>query len=109
VYDILFRDARIVDGTGNPWFHGDVAIEGDRIAQVGPLAAAQAPRTVDVGGTVLAPGFIDLHTHSDFTLPVFLRADAMIRQGVTTQLVGNCGFSPFPIQPERLEFTARVR
>jgi N-acyl-D-amino-acid deacylase len=97
--DLVIRNARIVDGTANPWFRGDVGLEGDRITRVGDLAGVASRRTIDVEGAVVAPGFIDLHTHSDFTLPVFPRAEAMVRQGVTTQLVGNCGFSPFPVAP----------
>ncbi len=103
MYDLLFRKAKIVDGTGNPWFWGDVGIEGDRITGLGDLTGATARRTFDLDGLVLAPGFIDLHTHSDFTLPLYPRADSMVRQGVTTQLVGNCGFSPFPVASERLD------
>ncbi len=103
MFDLLFRNARVVDGTGNPCFWGDVGVEGDRIARVGDLAGASGRRVVDAGGLALAPGFIDLHTHSDFTLPVFPRAQAMVRQGVTTQLVGNCGFSPFPVARDRLD------
>jgi len=103
MHDLLFRNARIVDGTGNPWFWGDMAVAGGRIARIGDLPGATARRTIDVEGAALAPGFIDLHTHSDFTLPVFPRAEAMVRQGVTTQLVGNCGFSPFPVTRERLD------
>lgn len=103
MYSLVFRNARIVDGTGNPWFWGDVGVEDGRIAMVGDLSGAAAQRIVDVDGAVLAPGFIDLHTHGDFTLPAFPRAEAMVRQGVTTQLVGNCGFSPFPVHKERSE------
>jgi N-acyl-D-amino-acid deacylase len=103
MYDILFKNARIVDGTGNPSFYGDVAVEDGRIAAVGKLAEREARRTLDLAGLVISPGFIDLHTHSDFTLPLFPRAASMVRQGVTTQLVGNCGFSPFPVVPERLD------
>lgn len=103
MYDLLLMGARVVDGTGNPWFRGDVGIAKDRIAAVGRLAGASARRVVEIGGAVLAPGFVDLHTHADFTLPVFPRADAMVRQGVTTQLVGNCGFSPFPVRRGLLE------
>lgn len=101
--DLLLRNARVVDGTGAPGFFGDVGVVGDRIAQIGDVTASSAHRTIDVGGAVLAPGFIDLHTHSDFTLPCFPRAEAMVRQGVTTQLVGNCGFSPFPVQRDRVD------
>jgi N-acyl-D-amino-acid deacylase len=103
VLDLLIRNARIVDGTGNPWFRGDVGVEGDRIVGIGRLSPTGARRTIDAGDAVVAPGFIDLHTHSDFTLPVFPRADAMVHQGVTTQLVGNCGFSPFPVERSRLD------
>lgn len=103
VIDLLLRNTRIVDGTGNPWFPGDVAVEGDRIARIGDLTGASARRIIDLGGAAIAPGFIDLHTHSDFSLPVFPRAAAMVHQGVTTQLVGNCGFSPFPVERSRLD------
>lgn len=103
MYDLLFKNARIVDGTGNPAFYGDVGIEKERISGVGKLSSLQARRTLDLAGLALSPGFIDLHTHSDFTLPLFPRAASMVRQGVTTQLVGNCGFSPFPVVSERLE------
>lgn len=103
MHTLVFRNARIVDGTGNPWFWGDVGVEDGRIARVGDLTGAAARRTVDVGGAVLAPGFVDLHTHADFTLPIYPRAEAMVRQGVTTQLLGNCGFSPFPVSRERLD------
>lgn len=103
MFDLLFKDARVVDGTGAPWFQADVAVEDGRIVRIGSISDATARRTVDVAGNVLAPGFVDLHTHSDFTLPLFPRAEAMVRQGVTTQLVGNCGFSPFPLCKDRLD------
>jgi N-acyl-D-amino-acid deacylase len=103
VHDLVLGGARVIDGTGNPWFHADVAIEDERIVAVGSLGGARTKRWLPLDGAVLAPGFIDLHTHSDFTLPLFPRADAMVRQGVTTQVVGNCGFSPFPVAPDKLE------
>ncbi|CAN5315335.1 D-aminoacylase [soil metagenome] len=103
MHDCLFRDARVVDGSGRPAARADVAVESGRIAAVGDVAAASARRVVDVGGRTLAPGFIDLHTHSDFTLPRFPRAQSMVRQGVTTQLVGNCGFSTFPVAAGRVD------
>ncbi|MBW3601461.1 MAG: D-aminoacylase [Actinobacteria bacterium] len=103
MHDCVFRDARVVDGDGRPPAGADVAVESGRVAAVGDLGAAPARRVVDVGGRVLAPGFIDLHTHSDFTLPRFPRAQSMVRQGVTTQLVGNCGFSTFPVATGRVD------
>jgi len=87
-YDILIRGGRIVDGTGNPWFSGDVGIRGNRIAAVGPLGSAAARRVIDAGGLVVAPGFIDLHTHSDLTLLQDGTAQSKVRQGVTTDVTG---------------------
>jgi len=103
MYDLLLRNASIVDGTGAPVVRGDVAIEGDRVADVGDMGAREAKRVLDLDGRVVAPGFIDIHTHCDFTLPRYPRAQAMVRQGVTTVVGGNCSFSPFPVIPERLE------
>jgi len=101
--DWCIRNARIVDGSGNPWFRGAVGIRGGRIAAVGDLRAASAERTLDAGDRCLAPGFIDAHTHSDFSLLRFPRAESRISQGVTTEVGGHCGFSPFPVDPDRLE------
>jgi N-acyl-D-amino-acid deacylase len=103
VHDLILGNVRVVDGTGNPWFHADVAVEDGRIAAVGSLGGARSRRRLELDGVVLAPGFIDLHTHSDFTLPLFPRVESMLRQGVTTQVVGNCGFSPFPVDAQKLE------
>jgi N-acyl-D-amino-acid deacylase len=88
-FDLLIRGGRIVDGTGNPWFHGDVAIRGDRIISVGPLGqGAAARRVIDARGLVVAPGFIDMHSHSDLTLFEDGSAPSKIRQGVTTEILG---------------------
>lgn len=96
-YDLLVRDALVVDGTGTPGRVADVAVVGDRVVRVGEAGDVGARRVIDGTGLVLCPGFIDVHTHSDFTLPTHPRALSMTSQGVTTQLVGNCGFSPFPL------------
>jgi N-acyl-D-amino-acid deacylase len=87
-YDLLIRNGRIVDGTGNPWFAGDVGIRGDRIVAVGRLSDAKAKREIDAGGLVVAPGFIDLHTHSDLTLLNDGNAESKVRQGVTVDVIG---------------------
>lgn len=100
--DTCFRHAEVADGTGSPLFLADVGVRDGRIVGVGDLSGMHARHNVNCGSAVLAPGFIDLHTHTDFSLPAFPRAEAMTRQGVTTHLAGNCGFSPFPAKAETL-------
>jgi N-acyl-D-amino-acid deacylase len=90
-YDLVIRGGRIVDGTGNPWSRGDVAIRGDRIVAVGRLdeaGVAAARRVVDATGRVVAPGFIDMHSHSDRALFLDGAAPSKVRQGVTTEVLG---------------------
>jgi N-acyl-D-amino-acid deacylase len=104
-YDLIIRNARIVDGTGNPWFRGDVAARAGRIIRVGRVEAnAQAARTVDARGQILAPGFIDVHTHTEgiFNQP---EAENFVRMGVTTLVTGNCGSSHTNIG----QFLGRIR
>ncbi len=96
-YDLLIRHGRIVDGTGNPWFYADVAIRDDRIVAIGKLDDAEAVRTIDAKGLVVAPGFIDMHSHSDFLLLEDGKAQSKIRQGVTTEVLGE-GNSAGPYQ-----------
>ena len=101
--DILLRGAHIIDGSGAPGYTGDIAIRDGRISSMGSSSMTQAHRVIDATGLVAAPGFIDIHTHSDFTLPLNPRAEGKIRQGVTTEVVGNCGFSVAPALPGRVE------
>lgn len=95
-YDWLIENARIVDGKGNPWFRGSVAIEGGRISAVGRRVEGRAEQYLDAQGMYLCPGFIDTHTHSDFSFFVDPAAQSKIRQGVTTEITGNCGGSAAP-------------
>ncbi|HLA12030.1 MAG TPA: amidohydrolase family protein [Pyrinomonadaceae bacterium] len=91
-YDLVITNARIVDGSGNPWFRGDVAIKNGRIVRVGRINSAISNHTIDAGQKILAPGFIDVHTHveSIFNLP---EAENFVRMGVTSLVTGNCGSS----------------
>jgi N-acyl-D-amino-acid deacylase len=101
--DLVFVGATVVDGTGAAGFRADVSVVDGHIDKVGEVSSTSATTVIDARDLVLSPGFIDLHTHSDFTLARFPRAVSMTAQGVTTQLTGNCGFSPFPVLPERME------
>ena len=96
-FDLLVRGGRVVDGAGNPWLRADVAVRGDRIARIGHLPDADAARVIDAEGLVVAPGFIDPHTHAVrgvFDVPT---ADNYLLQGVTTLTEGNDGASPWPV------------
>ena len=103
-YDLLVVNARIVDGAGNPWFRADVGINNGRIARIGRIDRATAKRTIDARGEIVAPGFIDVHTHveSIYNQPA---AENFIRMGVTSLVTGNCGSSVTDVG----EFLGRIR
>jgi N-acyl-D-amino-acid deacylase len=109
VYDLIIKNGRIIDGGGNPWYPGDVAVQGDTIAKVGNLSSASATVTLDAQGLTVSPGFIDIHTHSDGPLLADGRGDSHIRQGVTTNCIGNCGTSLAPVTPESVKYLASQR
>ena len=97
MYDILIQNGKIIDGTGSPWFFGDVAVSGNTIDAVGHIPVANANRVIDAKGQVVCPGFIDPHTHSDFPLFDNPPPDYKLRQGITTEVIGNCGISLAPL------------
>src|SRR5262249_18292291 len=98
--DLKIESGQVLDGTGSPARSVDVGITGDSITAVGDLSREPAARTLAVPGLMVAPGFIDMHSHSDWRFLGNRRAESKIRQGVTTEVVGNCGFSPAPISDE---------
>ena len=100
-YDLLFTNARVVDGTGAPWFLADVGVRGGKIAAVGRLAGSPATRTIDASGLVVAPGFIDLLGQSEYNVLVDGRAASKITQGITTEVTGE-GESIAPIDEKRI-------
>ncbi|MBM4443450.1 MAG: amidohydrolase family protein [Candidatus Rokubacteria bacterium] len=100
-WSLLIRGGLLVDGSGAPPRRADVAIEGDRIAAVGPGLGGEARRVIDAAGHAVAPGFIDAHAHSDLFYFGCPSAESKVRQGVTTEVVGMCSFSQAPVHPAR--------
>ncbi|MBV9551754.1 MAG: amidohydrolase family protein, partial [Alphaproteobacteria bacterium] len=106
-WDILIRGGTVIDGSGAPGECADVAIEGGRIARIGAdLAVDGADRVIDADGLAVTPGFIDIKTHSDFVLPINPKAESKVRQGVTTEIIGHCGFSVAPVLPGKTQLLA---
>jgi N-acyl-D-amino-acid deacylase len=102
-YDILIRGGHVLDGSGAAGRPADVAIRDGRIAAIAAGLSGDAAKVIDAGGLAVAPGFIDIKTHSDFTLPINPRAESKVRQGVTTEIIGHCGFSVAPALPGKVE------
>lgn len=101
MFDLVVGGGTVIDGTGGPSRRADVGVADGRISAIGDLGAAEAGERIDAGGLVVAPGFVDLHSHSDLTLLSAPDAPSKVRQGVTTEINGNCGMGPFPNPPER--------
>ena len=115
-YDFIIRNARVVDGTGSPWFRGEIGIRGDQIAAIARRIDAPAGRIIDAANQIVAPGFVDIHVHAlggagqppdVFPIVEVPTADNYVRQGVTTLITGPDGFSPIPLRPalERIAMT----
>jgi len=87
-FDIVIHGGRVIDGTGNPWFYGDIAVKDGRIAQIGKIDPSSGHRAISAKGQVITPGYIDMHTHSDQPLVADGKAESKIRQGVTLDIIG---------------------
>ena len=103
MYDVVLLNGLLVDGSGAPAFRADVGVVHGRIERIGDLGSALARERLDCAGRVVCPGFIDLHAHSELTLLVNPSGESKLHQGVTTELNGQCGMSPFPVRPEDRE------
>ena len=102
MFDLVIEGGRLVDGSGQPSRVGDLGITAGRIAAIGDLASADAAERLDAGGLMVAPGFIDIHSHSDFLVPAEEHGEILapfLGQGITTIVTGNCGYSPAPVNP----------
>jgi len=97
MFDVIIKNGKVIDGAGNPWFKADVGIDGQKISAIGRLSAEKASKIIDADGLAVSPGFIDMHSHSDFELLVNPKAESKIRQGITTEVIGNCGESAAPL------------
>lgn len=95
--DVIIRNGTIADGTGNPTYHADVAVKGDRIVDIGEFGNVRALYSIDASGMIVCPGFIDAHSHTDATILMNPTAESTIRQGITTEITGNCGSSFAPV------------
>jgi len=100
--DVVLANGRIIDGCGNPWFWGDLGIQNGRVVVIAPPGTLQGRKTLRIDGRFIAPGFVDVHAHSDLSILINRRAESVVRQGVTTEVIGNCGMSPAPVEESRL-------
>jgi len=106
-FDVLIRNGRVLDGSGTPWQRRDIGIRRGRIAQVGRLNRSKGEIVIDATGKYVAPGFIDIHTHSDIGILADPSCECAVRQGATTHVIGNCGDSPAPISDAYREVAVR--
>src|SRR3989449_9456588 len=115
-FDVVIRGGRVLDGTGAPWRRADIGTRGAKIGRVGVIDRSKSAVVIDAAGKYVAPGFIDIHTHSALGILVEPTAECAVRQGVTPHVIGNCGDSPAPISERyrelamrRLEYYAQAR
>ena len=107
MFDVLILNGKIVDGTGSPWFYGDIGIRGEEIATIGKLSHESADQVIDARGAIVSPGFIDMHTHSDLVILAQPFIKAKIMQGITTDLLGQDGIAAAPLPSKYVEIWKR--
>lgn len=107
-YDIIIKNGKIIDGAGNPWYLGEIGVENGKITKIAPKIKDDAKKVIDANGLIVCPGFIDIHSHTDYFLPVGRGQESTLYQGVTTAVVGMCGDGMAPI-PEGKEEEFRKR
>ena len=103
MFDLIVQNGKIVDGSGQRGYPADIGIKNGFITDISFQLEAEAKEYINAAGCVVSPGFIDMHSHSDFSLLVHPEAESRVRQGITTELVGNCGGSPAPVPVERFK------
>ena len=102
-FDVVIKNGRVIDGTGNPWFKADIGITKGKITKIGSIEPSEKTKVIDATGLIVSPGFIDIHSHSDYSIPFDPMVISTIHQGITTLVVGMCGASLAPVNPEKQE------
>ena len=102
-FDIIIKNGKIINGTGNPWYYGEIGIKEGKIVKISSKIKTDALKVIDAKGLVVCPGFIDIHSHTDWILPVSRTQESTLYQGVTTSVVGMCGDGRAPIPEGREE------
>ena len=105
-WDIVIHRGLLIDGSGSQGTIADIALAAGRIAAVNPSLPGEASKVIDAEGLAVTPGFIDIKIHSDFVLPINPKAESKVRQGVTTEIIGHCGFSVAPVLPGKTQLLA---
>lgn len=108
MWDLLICDGWVIDGAGNPWYRADIGIRGDRIVAIHPALRREATTIISAAGRVVCPGFIDMHSHSDWWMIATPHLEPKVQQGITTELLGQDGFSLGPLMPERAAILRRL-
>ncbi|MCP4634017.1 MAG: D-aminoacylase, partial [candidate division Zixibacteria bacterium] len=101
--DIIIKNAKVIDGSGNPSFSSDIAVKSGKISKISPKIDEEAEKIIDGTDLVVCPGFIDMHSHSDYIISIVAKAESFVRQGITTCTIGMCGDGLAPIPPDRVE------